>query len=160
MKLDRTLLIIGLVALPASLAFAQNPDIHVKPPPMPDILDVMGRNAVGGASSITLKVPVEATRIPAEVRQVVVLCSVGVGPVSGDTTWTRETSVGGGSTTITLPTSAKIRTYRGTASVEIATTNPARAMKEATHYSCRLTGVAGQPGITGDGPVTGAIQKP
>ena len=44
--------------------------------------------------------------------------------------------------------------------MEIEATNPARSLKEATHYSCRLTGVAGQPAIAGDGVVTGAIRKP
>ncbi len=160
MNLQRFLLIAALLVLPASLATAQVTDLQLKPLPVPDLAGAVVSGAAGGASSLTLKVPVELTHIPAGVRQAVVQCGVGVGAVSGGATWSRETSVGGGSSTITLPTSAKVRNHRGTVSVEIAVTNPGRTMKEATHYSCRLTSVAGQPAIAGDAAVTGAIRKP
>jgi hypothetical protein len=156
----RFVLVVGLLVLPAFLATAQGPDLQLRPLPAPDVAGAVASGAAGGASSITLKVPVELTRIPAGIRQAVVVCNVGVGAVSGATTWTRDTIVGGGSSTINLPNSAKVRNHRGTVSVEIATTNPARTLKDATHYSCRLTGVAGQPAIAGDGVVTGAIRKP
>ena len=160
MKLEHFLRFVVLLVVPATLATAQAPDLRLRPLPAPDVAGAVASDAAGGASSLTLKVPVELTRIPAGVRQAVVVCSVGVGAVSGATTWTRDTSVGGGSSTITLSTSAKVRNHRGTVSVEIEATNPARSLKEATHYSCRLTGVAGQPAIAGDGVVTGAIRKP
>jgi hypothetical protein len=96
----------------------QGLDLQPKPLPAPDVVGAVTSGAAGGASSITLKVPVELTRIPAVVRQAIVVCGVGVGAVSGATTWSRDTSVGGGSSTITFSTSA-------------------RTLKEATHYNQR-----------------------
>ncbi len=110
------------------------------------------------AADMTLNVPVELTNVPAANTQINVACRVGVG--AGPTTvpraiWPSDSQIGGGSATVTIPTN---RNYRGTVRIEV-TASPGKSLNAATHYKCQLQTMAGQPALTGQNEVSGAIPR-
>ncbi len=136
MKLRPSLLLAGLLALPASLAGAV-------PPAAPEMY---------------INVPYEMTGIPLAAKKVLMSCRVGVGPVSGEVIWNNEHAIGGGGRSIDLPTAPGTRSLRGVARI-IVHADPGRKLSDATHYTCRLQNVAGQPEMKGESTVTGAIPR-
>ena len=94
--------------------------------------------AFANAAELKIRVPVELTNVPASYgREILVLCHAGVGP---SFSIAPGAGASGGRASITVPPS---RNYRGAVIVKIDAGN------DATHYSCRLSGVGTAPPLEG-----------
>ena len=147
MNNKRLYLIAALLALPGiSLAGLENLTVTVPVPAIP-----LGGHIVGGpvsAGIITFNVPVAVSMVPSGITKLGVSCTVGVGAVSGGTTWTTASHRGSKIETISINSKSG---YTGTVKVQVD------ARDGATHYICGLRGYAGEPPFESQQWVSGAI---